>query len=434
MRTKEETQLMRKRNMKLFPTYKALAWDFLFYYAIDFLFLTQIKGVSAADVVLLTSIQSIFGIFLQIPANLITDILGRRRSVILGNVLSCLYLIIFMLSGNLFMFGFAKLIASFSKAIKNIAEPTLLNESIPPSDAKSAIYGKLLGKGATGHFIINAVTKVIAGYTFTINGYIPLILSLIVCVIVTIMAMCYIEPVEKKKREKNKNMQIVKEYITDVFVGFKFVFKSRRLKALMLSSALVGGMLNILVNYQTSLLKDIGLSATIIGVISAIMSVVNAYAAKKQTDFHNKFHNKTIIIIALMASISTIIAGIAGLYANQFIILFVLVITIMFMIENFGHGMYYTIRDRYFRNFTNEEIDTKIFAARNLTLCITSGLLGMGASFLISKMDTANCMIILGVAFTVAFILMGVYMKPRFGLKPEQYSEEERKYDELMMK
>lgn len=29
---------MRKRNMKLFPTYKKLAWDYLFYYSIDFCF------------------------------------------------------------------------------------------------------------------------------------------------------------------------------------------------------------------------------------------------------------------------------------------------------------------------------------------------------------------------------------------------------------
>lgn len=42
MGTNEEikTQQMRKRNMKLFPTYKKIADDYLFYYTIDFLFLT----------------------------------------------------------------------------------------------------------------------------------------------------------------------------------------------------------------------------------------------------------------------------------------------------------------------------------------------------------------------------------------------------------
>lgn len=427
MRTKEETQEMRKRNMKLFPTYKMLAWDLLFYDAIDFLFLTQIKGISASDVVLLFSIQAIFGIFLQIPANIIIDFLGRRKSVILGNVLNCIYLMIFMFGGNLIILGFAKLISALAKTIKNISEPALLNESIPPGTTKSEIFGKLVGKGATGHFILNAITKVIAGYAFTINGYMPLILCFIVCAIVTIMAMCYIEPVETK----NRNHNIIKQYKNDIVEGLKFIAKSRRLKALLLSSALLGALLNVVISYHTSLLKDIGLSATIIGIISAIMSIVNAYASKKNIDFHNKYHNKTIIIIALMASVSTFIAGAAGLQTNESNIAMIIIITIMLIIENFSHGIYYTVRDRYFRNFTNKEIDTKIFAVRNLTLCITSGLLGIVASFLLEKMETAYCMITIGIAFTIIFILMGIYMKPRVGLKPEEYSEEERKYDEL---
>lgn len=32
-----------KYNVKMFPLYKALSWDLLFYYAISFLFLTRYK-------------------------------------------------------------------------------------------------------------------------------------------------------------------------------------------------------------------------------------------------------------------------------------------------------------------------------------------------------------------------------------------------------
>lgn len=63
--TKDTEVQMRKRNMKLYPTYKKIADDYLFYYTIDFLFLTQIKHMSASDVVLAGSIKSLFGIFLQ---------------------------------------------------------------------------------------------------------------------------------------------------------------------------------------------------------------------------------------------------------------------------------------------------------------------------------------------------------------------------------
>ncbi len=39
-------------------------------------------------------------------------------------------------------------------------------------------------------------------------------------------------------------------------------------------------------------------------------------------------------------------------------------------------------------------------------------------------------MIIIGVIFMIAFILTERYMSSRVGLKPEEYSKEETKYDE----
>lgn len=428
MGTKEETQNMRKRNMKLFPTYKKIAWDYLFYYTIDFLFLTQIKNMNASDVVLASSIKALFGIFLQIPANVIVEFLGRKNSIILGNILNCLYMVMFMMTGNLFDLILAKFVSSLAFSIKDISEPSLLNASIPPSKYKSNIFAKINAKGASGYYIIGAISKVIAGLLFEINGYLPIICSLIMLIIVSIMSMLYIEPI---KKQKNKNSAItIKKQIEDIEEGFKFVLKSERLKALILAASLVASLLSILLNYQTSLLQDINVSSSIIGFISAGLSLISAYASKKQKSFHNKFRNKSIIVIALMASVSTIVAGIMGLNEKQSVI-FLVIIVISYAIAKFAHGMYYTIIDRYFRNFTNKDIDTKIFAVKNFFVNLTSAIMGLFASFLLDKMKTAYCMIIVGVIFTILYILTEKYMKTRVGLKPEEYSKEERKYDEL---
>lgn len=428
MGTKEEIQNMRKNNMRIFPIYEKISADYLFYYTIDFLFLTQIKHISAADVVLANSIKSLFGIFLQIPANVIVEFLGRKNSIILGNILNCLYMVIFMMSGNLFDLTLAKFISSLAKSIKSIAEPSLLNASIPPSKYKSNIFAKINAKGKSGYYVIGAISRMIAGFLFEINGYLPIVCSLIVLIIVSLMSMCYIEPIRK---EKNKNNEInVKKQIKDIEEGFKFILKSERLKALILATALITSLLNILLDYQTSLWKDLKVPAYLIGFIAAIISLSSAYASKRQQIFHNKFRNKAIMITALMASISTIVAGIAGLKAEQFSILLI-IIALSFIIARFAHGMFYTIIDRYFRNFTNKDIDTKIFAVKNLFVNLVAAIMGIMASFLLDKMKTAYCMIIVGIIFTILYILTGKYMKTRVGLQPEEYSKEERKYDEL---
>ena len=428
MENKENVRMMRKTNMRIFPTYKRLAWDYLFFYTIDFLFLTQIKGISASDVMLKSTFYAFFSIALQIPANIIVEFLGRKNSVILGNILSCLYMVIIMMSGSLFDLIVAEFFSSMSFTIKNVAEPSLLNESIPPSRYKSQIYSKISAKGASGYYVLNAISKVIAGALFTINGYLPVILSLAVLIIVTILSIGFIEPIKKKK--KGNAVFMYKVEMRNVKDGFTFVLKSERLKALILCASLIYALLSILQTYHVSLQEDIGLSSFIIGIIAAIGGLASAYASKTQAQFHNKFRNQSLFTICMILSISTIIAGIFGIGAETYIFLLILVI-LSFFIYNFGMGMFYTIIDKYLRNFSNEKIDTKIFAAYNLFRSVFRMLSGLLASFLLDKMTTTYCMIIIGVLFTIIYILLGKYMKTRVGLKPEEYSNEERKYDEL---
>lgn len=170
--------------------------------------------------------------------------------------------------------------------------------------------------------------------------------------------------------------------------------------------------------------------AYIISFAAAAYSAASALGSKKQKEFNDKFKNNSIIVISLLASSSTIIAGLLGLKANNIPVLSVLIV-FMFLIGKYAHGIFYTIMDRYFRNFTNKDIDTKIFAVKSLFVNIVSAIIGIIASFLLDKMSTAYCMIVVGATFTIIYILMGKYMKSRVGLKPEEYSEEERKYDEL---
>lgn len=90
MMEKEKVQI-RKRNMKLFPIVKTFGWDYIFFYTTNFLFLTQIKHISAADVVLIDSFYALFGILMQVPATFIIEYLGRKKSIVLGDFLNCIY-------------------------------------------------------------------------------------------------------------------------------------------------------------------------------------------------------------------------------------------------------------------------------------------------------------------------------------------------------
>lgn len=423
----KQTIQMRKRNMKLFPICKALGWDYIFFYTTNFLFLTQVKNIDPADVVLIDSFYALFGIVMQVPATFIIEYLGRRRSIILANFLNCMYMIIIMFSRNLFDLIIAELLSALAFAIKDSAELALLNESIPASRYKGQIFAKINERGISNYYIINAISTILSGFLYDVNPYIPIILALATTIFLTILSRGFVEPPVIQNKKKNK-----KDFseIKNLKESFKFILKSERLKSLILFSAITVGVFNVLTNYEISLLENLDIDAKYLGIIFAVLGIISGIVTKKQEAFHNKYRNKTLCLILGGLGISIIISGISAIIATKYRI-FIIFIIISYVIKYAYKGIYNPLMDKYLRNFSNEEIDTKIFTAKNFFGSIFSVIIGVFASFILERMDIAICMTLIGTITVILTIIMDKYMKTKVGLKPEEYSKEERKYDEL---
>lgn len=403
---------IRKKNMRLFPISKSLGWDYLFFYTTNFLFLTQVKNISAASVVLIDSFYALFGIIMQIPAAFIVEYLGRKKSIVLANILNCLYMLVVMTSVNLFNLIIAEMLSSLAFGIKESAEPALLNESIPSSKNKSNIFSRINEKGIANWYILNAITTVLAGFFYDINPYIPISLALMVTVLVTIISTGFIEPTEKKK---SKNIEQFNQ-IADIKDSFKFIFKSERLKSLILCSALSTGIMSILASYEVSLLEELNIEAKYLCTIFAIIGIISGLITKKQEAFHEKYKNKSLQTLLIILGVSILLAGITGIISETYK-LAVILIVIFFTIGNCTRAIFYPLIEKYLRNFANEEIDTKIFVARNFLGSILSAVIGLIGSFLLERMSTAYSMTIIGIMALIITVMLSKYMKQRVRFK-----------------
>lgn len=415
--------------MKLYPKYKTLSWDYIFFYTINFLFLTQVKGINPADVVLIDSFYYLFAVFCQIPATFIIEFLGKKNSIILGNILSCLYMVMIIFSTNLFNLIIAEILSSLSFAIKESAEPSLLSESIPPYSQKDRIFAKISSKGLSMYYIINAFSTIAAGILYEINPYVPIILSLSTLILVTIMSLFFIEPIERRKVARTETFKQFK----DLSEAFKFIFKSERIKGLLLFSSIMMGLFSILTNYEVSMLEDLNIPAKYLGIVFAFLGIVSAISAKKQETFHNKFTNRSLSVLGGISSIGCIIVGIFGIIAEIYP-LCIFFIIFFYIIRHFIKGLFYPLIEKYLGNFTNEEIDTKIYTADSFFKSISCAVFGVLASFLLDRLETSICMIIVGITFSIIIVLVSSFMKKRVGLKPNEYPKEDVKYDNLITK
>lgn len=408
-------------NLTLYPKYRRISMDFLFFYTINILFLTQIKKIDMSAVVLVDTFYALFVVIWQIPASFLVGKIGIKKGMILGNVCNTIYLLTVINSNNLFNLIIAETFSAFAFSLKDISEPAMLNESINATKGeKSKIFAKIQGKAVSGYYIISAFSMIISGFLFEINGYIPMFISLGI-VITTLIMSTQFNNVKQENSEEEENVVPLKEAV-------KFSFESKRCRCLLVFSAIFYGVVTVLATYEVSLLEDLNVSSKFIGIIFASLNVISAISSKNQNIIQEKFKNRTLTFIGLSLVFSCMFTGIISKTHMPFGIM-IATILIMYVIKYTMVGLYNVLLIKYLSNFTNSKIDTKIFAINNFCSSVIGVLFGIFASTLIDNMTTSNAMIVFG---TTAFILISIiliYMKNKVGLEPQKYSKAELKYD-----
>lgn len=416
-------QMIRKNNMKIFPFYKMFAWDLLFYYAISFLFLTQVKGFTASQVLLADSFYSFFRIIFQIIGIKIVDILGKQKSLILGNTLNSISILILILGNSFSLLVLLNFIQAIGYSLNSLCEQTLLSDSIPTSSSSSSIYSKINGKGTSLFYKFDAISSITTGFLYAINPYIPMILCFGCCLTSAIISLSFSEPPVTSIQSKKETIGFI-SYYKDIFKAFKQIIKSNRLKSLLIFSLCFYGVLTVFNTLRSSILVDINVPEQYFGIILAVMQIISSISAKKQEWFHKKLQNRALTWFSLSISISFIITGLL-ITCNISFTVSIICILLTIILVGIVKGPYYTLMDRYFNSFSNPNVNTKIFSVKALVENLGRVILSSFASFLLGITTTAYTFIILGCTLFIVFIFLLDYMKSKLGLKPEEYSKED---------
>lgn len=413
-----EVTNLRKQNMKIYSLYRAISVDLIFYYAIEFLFLTQVKHLSSSDIVLGSAFYAIFMIILQIPASVIIDKVGTRKCTIAANVFNMIFVILIMTCENLGMLIFAQFISSICFSLKDISDNALIQYSIPETKKQGEIFSKLEGKGLKDYFLLNAITYVIAGFLYVINPYIPMIGTLCFTILATLMSLGFQE-IEEKKEKQN-----VEKYMDELWQGVKFIAKSQRLRSLFLYSGIVWGVLCLLSTYRTSLLVDIGVPEQVITIIAAVLSISSSIGSKKQIQFNQHFGNKSLSTILFTITFSVLTIGITSMINISYGITLTIAIC-GFSLIDFVKGVSSVLATRYLRNFASEKILTQIYAVNAISSNIFRASIGFLGAYLLRITNTTNSIILVGILLLITVLGLVTYMKTRLGLKPEEYNKTE---------
>jgi len=421
MEDKKELRKIRRNNAELYPIYKMFSWDLLFFYSIEFLFLTITKKLTASEILIVNGFYLLFTIIMQIPAVIIIDLLGKRKSIILGNAFIICYTLTLILLPGIISIILANLIFALGADIKKIAEINLLYDSVSTHGGEG-LYSKLDAKGGSWYYILDGIASLTAGYLFVINNYLPMFICLGFIIISTILSLKF-KDVYKTKYKKSNITSTLKEYSVDLKTSFKFILKSRRMKAFIIFQIAIFSLIEIVSIYSNDLLVTIGIPEEQFSIIFSVLTLIGGVSLSLKKTIEKKFKNRTLAFLALTYIFACIIiGGISSVYTGVAIIPIILV---MLATHRICESVWYILEYKYLNNFTTEEIRNKIMFTYEFIGAIGASIFSILGGLLLDIISVENAYLIVGLAFLAIMIVVLDYMRTRIGLKPEEYKKED---------
>ena len=418
----------KKNNARLYPIYKMFSWDLIFYYAISFVFLVQTKNLSIAEVMFTDALYPIFKVVLQIPALVVIDKMGKKKSLIIGNLALGLYLLLIILAKNIIHVAIAGIISAFAFAIKNVAEPNILYDSVTQRKGKG-MYAKLDELGARNYYYLDGITSIFTGFLFIVNGYLPIIVSLIFVTISIALTTCFKEIYPINKEKAKTIVTRIKEYKEELKTSFKFIIQSKRLQAIMLFAFVFEGIVYVSYTLREGLLTEMEVPAQYFAIIISTLTIVSGMFVSLQEIIDKKFKNKALTVMAVVYLFSFILIGICADFINNWWISLI-VCLLLFALQYAIQSPHHVLLAKYLKSFASAKMRVKIDSAFNLVKSISEFGIAMIASALLRMNSTKNTFLILGIGFFIIMIFVLQWMKPRFGLKAEEYNEKDIKFKE----
>lgn len=427
-KSKKEISKIKRNNAKLYPIYKMFSWDLLFFYSIEFLFYTITKKVTASEVLIINGFYLLFKIIMQIPAVTITDFLGKRRSTIIGNILLIIYMLILICFPGAISVIIADLVFALGYNIKTIAESNLLYDSVSTRGGEG-LYSKLDAKGGSFYYILDGIASLVAGYLFVINNYLPMLICLLFIIISTILSFKFKDVYEVDKNTKRDLglANTLKDYGMDLKVCFKFILKSKRMKAFILFQMVLYSVIEIVDTYNSDLLINIGIPEQQFSMIFAVLTLIAGIALSLKRPIEKRFKNRTLAFISLMYIGACIIIGIvSSIFESQMVIPIIL---IMCTIQKINVSLWYIFEPKYLKNFTTENMRNKITFAYEFIGGIVASFFSILGGLLLNILNVKHAFLVVGILALISIIIVLNYMKTRFGLKPEEYKKEDIEFE-----
>ena len=384
-----------KSNITKLYLIKIAKWFMLFMPIIVLFY--QDNGLEMQDIFTLKAVYSVAIVIFEIPSGYLADVLGRKKTLIIGTILGFMGFIVYDFSFTFWSFLVAELVLGLGQSLISGADSALLYDTLKALSNQKK-YLKYEGRMVSIGNFAEAIAGILGGLLAEISLRTPFYGQTAVAFIGIPAAILLIEPV---RYQKISRMRFI-----DILGIVKYsLFKSKHLKWTIFYSAIIGTTTLTMAWFVQPYFKMVELPLAMFGLFWALLNLsvgITSYYAHKME--YKLGQVKSLLLITIL---------IPGLYIvlGQIHALWGIVILFAFYLVR---GFATPILKDYINKLTESNIRATVLSVRNFMIRIVFAGVGPFLGWYTDIFSLSSALTLAGITFlAIAGLLLIYFLKTR---------------------
>ena len=263
-----------ERNLSIYPWYTRLCFT-PFMVPIIVLFWEK-NGLNTFDIYLLQGIFAIAIVLLEVPTGMVADLMGKRKSLIFGNLFNLAGCTLYACSSGFALFLSAELLLAVGMSLLSGASAALLYDSLKQLGRESE-YAAREGLATSHQLISFAICALVGGLVGSHSLRLAIAMSILGPLLGTFLATRFRE-VHMVEGEVGS---LASRYWTLVSDSKKFVLKHRLVRWFLLFFAIISGSATWMLWLYQPYMQACGLPIWAFGMVFALFNLYAAFISRR---------------------------------------------------------------------------------------------------------------------------------------------------------
>lgn len=355
----------------------------------------QDNGMGMHEIFLLKAIYSVAIVVMEIPSGWMADIWGRKKTLILGGMLSSAGIFMYIFSFDFWAFAIAEIILGVGHSFVSGADSAMLFDSLKAKN-KSDQYVKQEGRITSAGNFAEAIAGIAGGFLAAISLRTPFYFQFGVSLIAIPAALTLVEP-KILTTEQNHS---IKKLVKNIKITFT---QNQNLRIAILLSAVTGTATLTFAWFVQPFFKAINLPVEMFGIFWTALNLTVGVSSAFAYNFEKIIGKKwSIITIIVLLAMGYFFSGITISYFGlAFLFLFYLV-----------RGLATPILKNYINQYTESEVRATMLSVRNFVIRISFAGIGPLLGYITDHINLTSAFVLAGaIYFVAAFIIVLPWIK-----------------------